>query len=68
MTDNVTVYKVAFALMVIGGLNWLLIGVLETNLVTEIFGAGDFARLIYVLVGLATLYIVFVKANNRKRL
>ncbi|MDQ2973249.1 MAG: DUF378 domain-containing protein [bacterium] len=66
--NSVTVYKVAFALMVIGGLNWLMIGVFETNLVTEIFGVGDLSRLIYVLVGLATLYIVFVKANNRKRL
>lgn len=42
------------ALIIIGGLNWGLIGLFNFNLVSEIF--GSFARLIYVLVGLSALY------------
>ena len=29
------------ALVVVGALNWLLVGLFERNLVTEIFGTGD---------------------------
>jgi hypothetical protein len=41
-------------LIVIGGLNWLLIGLFNYNLIAEIF--GSFSRLIYVLFGLSALY------------
>lgn len=50
---------VAFILLVIGGLNWLLIGVFDFNLVTAITG-GVVAlyRTIYSLVGLGTLWLI----------
>ena len=50
---------VAFILLVIGGLNWLLIGVFDFNLVTAITG-GVVAlyRTIYSLVGLSTLWLI----------
>ena len=41
------------ALVVAGALNWLLIGLFEWNLVTEIFGTGTVTDVIYVIVGLA---------------
>lgn len=41
-------------LIVIGGLNWGLVGLFNLNLVATIF--GEFARLVYVLVGLSALY------------
>jgi len=50
---------IALILVIIGGLNWGLIGAFKFNLVDEIFGAGStLARIIYVVVGLATLYIL----------
>lgn len=48
---------VVFILVVIGGLNWGLIGLLDVDVVAVIFGQMSFlTRIIYVLVGLAALY------------
>lgn len=50
----------ALVLMVIGAINWLLIGVFGFNLVTAIFGYSTagvvVTRIVYVLVGLAGLH------------
>jgi uncharacterized membrane protein YuzA (DUF378 family) len=44
-------------LLLIGALNWGLIGFFEFNLVTTLFGeAGVASRFIYAVVGLAALY------------
>ena len=43
------------ALVVVGAVNWLLVGLFDWNLVTEIFGTGTVADVIYVIVGLAGL-------------
>ena len=48
------VCKIIGALVIIGALNWGLVGALQFNLVEAIFGAGSgLSRVIYVLVGLA---------------
>ncbi len=48
---------VALLLMVIGSLNWGLIGFFDYNLVAQILGDMSVgARVIYALVGLAGLY------------
>ena len=54
----------ALTLVIIGALNWLLIGLFEFNLVDTIFGEGSvFSRIIYVLVGISGLWsILFYKA------
>ncbi len=50
----------SFVLLVIGGLNWLLVGIFNWNLVTAIFGGeGTWSRIVYSIVGLATLVILF---------
>lgn len=47
---------IVWALLIIGGLNWGLVGAFDLNLVDAIFGAGSvLSRLIYILVGLAAL-------------
>jgi uncharacterized protein len=46
------------ALVVIGALNWLLVGLFEWNLVTEIFGTGTVTDVIYVIVGIAGLMML----------
>lgn len=50
----------AWALVIIGGLNWLLVGLFQWDLVGGIFGGMDtvLSRIIYVLVGLAALYCI----------
>lgn len=60
--------KLILILMIVGGLNWGLIGILSFNLVATIFGDMTlFARIIYSLVGLASLYgITFLFEDNRR--
>lgn len=47
----------AFILLVVGGLNWLLVGVISWD-IGALFGGMDsmVSRAIYVLVGLAAIY------------
>jgi len=48
---------VAVVLVVIGGLNWGLVGLFNFDLVQAILGGVPIlARLVYVLVGLAAVY------------
>lgn len=53
---------IAFSLVIIGGLVWLLVGLFNFNLVAMIFGAGSSAmisRVIYSLVGISALWLIF---------
>ncbi len=44
-------------LIIIGGLNWGLIGLFDFNFVAAIFGGGSLpARLVYLLVGVSALW------------
>jgi uncharacterized membrane protein YuzA (DUF378 family) len=44
-------------LVIVGGLNWGLVGAFGFDLVAAIFGAGSaLARLVYILVGLSALW------------
>lgn len=58
--------KISFLLMLIGAINWGLIGLFNFNLVNSIFGFVPIVeRLIYILVGLAALNsILFIKKSN----
>jgi uncharacterized protein len=47
-------------LLIIGGLNWGLVGAVDINLIDVIFGAGSgIARLIYCLVGLSAIFKIY---------
>jgi uncharacterized membrane protein YuzA (DUF378 family) len=48
----------AAILVVVGGLNWGLVGLFQFDLVAAIFGGGSafLARLVYILVGLSAAY------------
>ena len=52
--------KIALALVVIGGINWGLIGIFRFDLVAWIFGgqAAILSRIIYTLVGIAALWCI----------
>jgi len=48
---------ITLVLVIVGGLNWGLVGAFDFNLVAAIFGdMTPLARIIYVLVGLAAVY------------
>jgi uncharacterized membrane protein YuzA (DUF378 family) len=47
---------ITLVLVIIGGLNWGLIGLFDFNLVGAIFGGEALARLVYSLVGLSAVW------------
>lgn len=63
-----TLETVAMWLVVIGGLNWLLVGLFNYDLVAGLFGEGSaLSRLVYVLVGLAAVYVLWMLAMRMGR-
>ena len=52
-------FKIAISLLIVGGINWLLVGLFNINVVSRIFGKSVFATFIYVLVGVSALVIMF---------
>ncbi len=57
---------ISWVLVIIGGINWLLIGLLNLNVVSMIFGESFIARLIYIVVGLGACYLLYVKFQKPK--
>ena len=45
-------------LIVLGALNWLMVGLFDTNVVAEIFGSGTATDVVYVIVGVAGLAMI----------
>jgi uncharacterized membrane protein YuzA (DUF378 family) len=63
-----TLYRVALVLVLIGGLNWGLIGFFDYNLVDMLFGEGSaVARVIYALVGVSTLLVIVEKTMTMSK-
>ena len=59
----------AMVLVIVGALNWGLVGAANFNLVTAIFGQTALASIVYSLVGLAALYqIVRLFAGQKSSL
>jgi uncharacterized membrane protein YuzA (DUF378 family) len=51
----------AMALLIVGGLNWAVVGLIDVNVLATLFGSGSaLTRVIYVVVGLAALYAVYL--------
>ena len=51
----------ALVLLVVGGLNWGLVGLFQFDLVATIFGeASLLSNVVYILVGLSAVYVAVV--------
>ena len=52
---------IALLLIIIGGVNWGLVGLFDFNLVDALFGEGSvLARIVYSVVGIAAVYELIV--------
>jgi uncharacterized membrane protein YuzA (DUF378 family) len=50
--------SIALILVIVGGLNWGLVGAFQFDLVATLFGEGSgLSRLVYVLVGLSAVVV-----------
>jgi uncharacterized protein len=55
---------VAMVLLIIGGLNWGLVGLFNFDLVATLFGQmSALSRVVYVLVGLSALYSIYTASK-----
>lgn len=60
-------HMIAFVLLVIGGLNWGLVGLFNVDLVKLILGSVPaLEKLVYILVGLSAVYIGATHMNDCK--
>ena len=58
---------IAAILVVIGCLNWGLVGLFDFDLVAEIFGSmSTISRIVYVVLGLAAIYGIFAIVAKKK--
>jgi uncharacterized membrane protein YuzA (DUF378 family) len=62
--------NISLTLVIIGALNWLLIGVFRFDLVAFLFGNMTLlSRIVYILVGLCGLYLItlYGRINDDKK-
>lgn len=60
-------YNIALTLVIVGALNWLLIGLFKFDLVASLFGnMSIFSRIIYSLVGISGILSIglYTKINE----
>lgn len=59
---------IALILVIVGGLNWGLVGIFGFDLVAYLFGFMSwFSRLVYILVGLSALYLLVISPKLAKK-
>lgn len=59
---------ITLILVIVGGLNWGLVGLFKFDLVAAIFGEmGIISRIVYILVGLSAIYLVVVSGKLAKK-
>ncbi len=61
-----TLDYITWILVVIGAINWGLVGAFNYNLVDMLFGLGMITQWIYILVGLSGLYILYKMFTMKK--
>jgi len=62
---------IALLLIIVGGLNWLLVGLFDWNLVHAIFGGVPvIENIVYIVVGIAAIYAIsffaIVSSGNKR--
>ena len=60
--------RLSLVLVIVGALNWLLVGLFQWDLVAALFGGSDawLSRTIYTLVGIAGLYCISLLFRDRR--
>jgi uncharacterized protein len=61
--------RFALVLVIVGALNWLLVGLFQYDLVASIFGGQDalLSRVIYTLVGVAGIWCISLLFRERNK-
>ncbi|MGI5899401.1 MAG: DUF378 domain-containing protein [Christensenellales bacterium] len=61
--------RVSLVLVIIGAINWLLIGIFQFDIVAAIFGGQEmlWSRIVYSIIGLAGLWTISLLFRRRER-
>lgn len=59
---------ITLVLLIVGGLNWGLVGLFQFDLVAALFGGQDamLSRIVYTLVGLSAVYQALPMARSHR--
>ena len=57
-------HPIAILLVIVGSLNWGLVGIFGLNLVSMIFGSTGLENIVYILIGAAAVYSIFDHKEN----
>lgn len=59
---------IALVLVVVGGLNWGLVGLVKLDVVAAVLGDGSaLSNIVYVLIGLAAVYLAVMSVKLEKK-
>lgn len=59
---------IAMVLLIVGGLNWGMVGLFNVDVVAALFGTQSaLSRIIYTLVGLSALYSIYTSSKMASR-
>ena len=61
---------ICFIVVIFGSMNWLSIGFFQYDIVAGLFGyqGSIFSRIVYIIVGIAAIYLIYVIIKNKGRL
>ncbi len=63
-----TIEWLVLVLVIVGGLNWGLVGLLNFDLVAAIFGKMSvLSRIVYTLVGVSAVYLIAIASKLSKK-
>lgn len=67
MKNAKMLHMIAFILLIIGGINWGLMGLLNMNLVHSLLGSSEMLeKIVYILVGISAVYIAVTHKKDCK--
>lgn len=64
MAEKSAIDWIALILVIVGAINWGLVGLFDLNLVTSILGTGMLTNIVYDLVGLAGLWTIYLASKK----
>jgi len=68
LTKLSTLGLIALILVIVGGLNWGLVGIFRFDLVAAIFGSMSVpSRIVYILVALSAIYLAAISGKLAKK-
>jgi uncharacterized protein len=70
MKKNNPVDLIALILVIVGAINWGLVGIMNFNLVdallgVDVLGTAWVAKIVYILVGIAGLWMIYLATNKK---